>query len=252
MQNIRFEMAPSKIVAWECSSCTYTNKGSEPGPCIMYRTGRPICYAIVAGAPVAVTARTTLVNCCKQACVVALAASTLAAAAAAAVMVVDATAPAADAGEAAAIAWPLMPVAVPNRGSPNRDTVILQLVSMLVDIVGTGASNRGQSCVCHETCGMQVKVGTEVMLRWEKVVYQDQEEEDAVVVFLLANGTMTCKVGFLPAHLARRAQDYDGLIAHLISVYLDRCTNMVKGQKFLRNKGCWVAHILGNRPHLFL
>jgi len=37
---------------------------------------------------------------------------------------VDATAPAADAGEAAAIARPLMPVAVLNRGTQNRDTVI--------------------------------------------------------------------------------------------------------------------------------
>ena len=55
-------MAPSGIVAWECGSCTYTNEGNEPGPCIMCRTERPIRYAIVAGAPTAATARTTTVN----------------------------------------------------------------------------------------------------------------------------------------------------------------------------------------------
>jgi hypothetical protein len=85
---------------------------------------------------------------------------------------------------------------------------------------------------------MQVEVGTKVIFRWEKVVYRDQEEEDAVAVFLVANGTTTCKVGFLSAHLARHAQDYDGLIAHVMR------------QKFWRNKGCCVARILGNRPLL--
>jgi hypothetical protein len=243
-------MAPSDIIAWECGSCTYTNKGSEPGPCIMCRTERSIRYAIVAGAPAAATARTTTVNCCEQACVLASATSALTAAAASAVMAMVATAPAAtaDTGEAAAIAQPLMPMAV-----PNRDTVVSRLVHRLVDIVGTGANNRGCSCIHHKTCGMQVKVGRKVMFRWEKVVYQDQgQEEDTIAVFLVANGIMMCKVGFLPAHLARRVQDYDGLIVHVISIYSDRCNNMVKRQKFWRNKGCCVARILGSRPHLSL
>ncbi len=60
-------MAPSEIVAWECGSCTYTNEGGEPGPCIMCRTERPIRCAIVAGAPAAATARTTTVNRREQA-----------------------------------------------------------------------------------------------------------------------------------------------------------------------------------------
>ncbi len=145
-----------------------------------------------------------------------------------------------------------MPVAVRNRGTQNHDTVIAWLVSTLIDIVGTGASNRGRSCVRHKTCGMQVEVGTKVMFCWEKVVYRDKEEEDAVAVFLIANGTMMCKVGFLPAHFARHAQDYDGLIAHVISVYLGRCTNVVKRQKFWSNKGCCVARILGNHSLLSL
>ncbi len=75
------------------------------------------------------------------------------------------------------------------------------------------------------------------MFGWEKVVYQDQEEEDAVAVFLVTNGMMRCKVGFLPAHLVRLAQDYDGLIARVLSVYLDRCMNVVKQQKYWRNMG---------------
>ena len=170
-----------------------------------------------------------MVNCCKQACVAASAAS---AAAAAAVMAIDAIAPAADTGEAAVILRPLMPVAVTNHGMQNRGTVVAWLVLALADIVGTGASNRGRSRIRHEACGMQVGVGTKVMFRWEKVVYRDLEEEDTVTVFLIVNDTLMCKVGFLPAHLARRVQDCDGLIARVISVYSDRCTNVVKQQKF--------------------
>ncbi len=97
----------------------------------------------------------------------------------AAVTAIDATAPAAYAGEAAAITWPLMPVAVLNRGTQSCDTIVARLVSMLVDIAGTGASNRGQSCIRHQTCDMQVEVEMKVMFRWDKVVYQDQEDEDA-------------------------------------------------------------------------
>ena len=83
-------------------------------------------------------------------------------------MAVDGTAPGADAGEAAAIVRPLMPVAVLNPGMQSRDTVVGRLVSTLVDIVGTGASNKGRSCVRHETCGMQVEVGTKVMFLGKK------------------------------------------------------------------------------------
>ena len=45
-------MMPSEIIAWECGSCTFTNEGSEPGPCLMCRTERPRRKAIVAGGTV--------------------------------------------------------------------------------------------------------------------------------------------------------------------------------------------------------
>jgi hypothetical protein len=61
-------------------------------------------------------------------------------------------------GEAAAIVPPLIPMAV-----PNCDTVVVLLVHMIVDIVGTGTSNRGRSCIHHKTCGTQVDIGTKVM-----------------------------------------------------------------------------------------
>jgi hypothetical protein len=125
-------------------------------------------------------------------------------------------------GETAAVAWPLMRMP----GVPNCEAVVTRVVHMLVDVVGTGASSQNRSCMRHDACGIQVGVGTKVMFRWEKVVYCDQgREEDAIAVYLVANGTAAYKAGFLPAHLASRAQDYNRLIALFISIYSDRCTN---------------------------
>ena len=81
--------------------------------------------------------------------------------------------------------------------------------------------------------------------RREQMIFRDGREEDVIAVYLVLHGVMTCKVGFLPAHLNRRARDYDGLIARVISVYTDRCTNVVKRQKYWRNNGCCVARIVG-------
>ncbi len=117
-----------------------------------------------------------------------------------------------------------MPMAV-----PNCDTVVVRMVHTIVDIVGTDTSNRGRSCIHHKTCVTQVKIGTKVMFCWVKVVYRDQgREEDAIMVSLVANGTMTCKVVFFPAHLVTRTQDYNGLIARMISLNSDCCANMLE------------------------
>ena len=79
--------------------------------------------------------------------------------------------------------------------------------------------------------------------RREQLVFCDQREEDVIAVYLIAYGVMMLKVGFLPTHLNHRARDYDGLVVHVI-VYSDRCTNLVKRQKFRRNFGCCAAKII--------
>jgi hypothetical protein len=65
--------SPSEVVAWECGACAYTNKDATRRNCILFQTRRQVCYAIVAGATAAVTARTTRVDCHEQACVATLA-----------------------------------------------------------------------------------------------------------------------------------------------------------------------------------
>jgi hypothetical protein len=65
--------SPSKVVGWECGACTYANEDATRRDCLMCQTRRPVHYAIVAGAMAAATARTTRVDCRKQACIAALA-----------------------------------------------------------------------------------------------------------------------------------------------------------------------------------
>jgi hypothetical protein len=61
---------------------------------------------------------------------------------------------------------------------------------------------------------------------------------------------MTCKVGILPHHLVVRADAYDGLYGCIVSIYSDRCTNVLKREFFWQNKGCCIACVLGNCPLL--
>ena len=67
-------MAPSEMVAWECSACTFTNEDVQRRGCQLCMTVRPVRYAIVAGAAGAATARTTTVNRREQALLAAAAA----------------------------------------------------------------------------------------------------------------------------------------------------------------------------------
>jgi len=128
---------------------------------------------------------------------------------------------------------------------PGRQIPLERLVGTLVDIVGTTANNRGRSCPRHSCCGMQVAEKLTVAFCREQLVFRDQQEEDVVAVYLVLHGVMTCKVGFLPAHQNHCARNYDGLVARVVAVYSDRCTNLVKRQKFRRNFGCCAAKIVG-------
>ena len=123
--------------------------------------------------------------------------------------------------------------------------MVEQLVGTLVDIVGMTATNRGRTCPRHACCGMQVAEKSTVAFRREQLVFRDQHKEDVVAVYLVLHGVMMCKVGFLPAHLNHCARDYDRLIAHVVSVYTDRCTKLVKRQQFWRNNSCCAVRIIG-------
>jgi hypothetical protein len=76
----------------------------------------------------------------------------------------------------------------------------------------------------------------------EKMRYRGDEEEDVLAVYVIAGGVVSCKVGFLPQHLAlRRANDYDGLVLCVWEVYTEQCKSIVRCNKFHRKEECAVA-----------
>jgi hypothetical protein len=212
----------------------YTNDDCTRRDCQMCTTERPKRYFVVPGAGVSATARTTTVDRREQARLAALRDA-----------VQDAPPPVGK--EPIAKGVPVVPVqgAVASSVPTSRRIMLERLVGTLADVVGTTANNRGRSCPRHSCCGSQVVERSMVVFRHEQLVFCDQREEDVIAVYLILHGVMTCKVGFLPAHLNHRARDYDGLVARVISVYSDRCTNLVKRQKFRRNHGCCAAKIVG-------
>jgi hypothetical protein len=234
-------MAPSEMVAWECGACTFTNEDVQRRDCQMCMTERPLRYAILPGAAGAASARTTTVNRCEQARIAASAA----------------VAPAADVAVAPADAEQAPEVAQeqPERPAPAVDraraAAIARVVGTLVDVVGTSADDRGRSCSRHTACGHQLSKGSVVRVVHERMAWRDQGRvEDVLAVYAVAgDGTTTCKVGFLPLHLALavRPGAYDGVYARIIAVYGDRGKNLAKRQKFWRNKGCCVAKVIGLR-----
>ena len=67
------------------------------------------------------------------------------------------------------------------------------------------------------------------------------------VYAVAGDGTTTCKVGFLPLHLAVCPGAYNGVYARVIVVVIDHDKNLAKHQKFWRNEGCCVAKVIGLR-----
>jgi hypothetical protein len=121
---------------------------------------------------------------------------------------------------------------------------------MMFNIVGISAKDRGCNCPFHDCCGMQLQVGSKVRFRWERLINRKGWEEDVLAVYVMGDRRMMCKVGFLPQYLAVRANVYDGLYARIVSVYFDCCKNVLKRDKFWKNKGFCIVPMLGN--HLVL
>ncbi len=89
--------------------------------------------------------------------------------------------------------------------------------------------------------GMKVKVIKDGMR------YRGDNQDDVLAVYLISDGVVGCKVRFLAQHSAvTRVDDYNGLIIHVVKVYLERCNSIVKCNKMHQNEGCCIGKLLGN------
>ena len=123
------------------------------------------------------------------------------------------------------------------------------LIGSEVDVVGTTKFQRGRSCGDQVCCGTALlHVGSHVCFHKTRFAWRDGAEEDVLEVYFLQDGLRTCKVGYLPKHLAFRADRYDGLCARIVEMYStdrDVCDCVAKRHKHHRNFGCCVAVVLG-------
>ncbi len=142
-------------------------------------------------------------------------------------------------------------VAVIPRPLPNPTPLLQHLRGTIVDVVGIEKNGRGHRCHAHDVCGDQLISGSKFCFRKETMisVLDGGTEEVVIAAYIVGDATMTCKVGFLPCHLASHCtDDYDGMYARVIKVYSSRSTNITKRQKRHHNHGCCMAKILGIDP----
>ena len=124
------------------------------------------------------------------------------------------------------------------------------IVGSQVEVVGIRELQRRQSCNKHHVCGLQLREGSYVCFCKMKFAWRGGDEEDVLEVFHLDSRIMGCKVGYLPKHLATRADRYNGLCACIVEIYSsDRthCASVPKRQKYHRGVRCCVATIEGMR-----
>ena len=79
----------------------------------------------------------------------------------------------------------------------QQANVVAMLVGTLVDMVGIKAKNRGRLCSQHDCCSDQVLHGMKVKVLKERMRCMGDKEDDVLVVDLITDGVVGCKMGFL-------------------------------------------------------
>ncbi|KAI2495446.1 hypothetical protein MHU86_19078 [Fragilaria crotonensis] len=115
-----------------------------------------------------------------------------------------------------------------------------------VEIVGTGRSDRGRSCEEHDVCGTVLQEDSVVRIRHMQIIGDTGKEESALAVYWISDGIDRCRVGFLPRHLMKQWQLYDGRIAQVVDVY-EGSESPTKRRKNVRNCGCCEAVLIDSR-----
>ena len=114
---------------------------------------------------------------------------------------------------------------------------------IIIEIVGLNAADRGRSCEEHTVCGAEaLKIDSVVRFRAEQINVNGTEET-ALAAYWVTDGVYRCKVGFLPRHLIKHKDNYDGKTAQIVE-FLDTSTCPSARAKSLRNCGIARAALL--------
>jgi hypothetical protein len=81
-----------------------------------------------------------------------------------------------------------------------------------------------------------------------QIIGETGNEESALAVYWISDGIDRCRVGFLPRHLLKQWQQYDGRIAQVVELYRGS-DSPTKKRKNVRNCGCCEAVLIDNRDN---
>jgi len=106
-------------------------------------------------------------------------------------------------------------------------------------------SDRGRSCEEHDVCGAVLKEDSIVRIQRMQIIGKTGNEESALAVHWISDRIDRGRVGYLPRHLLKQWQVYDGRIAQVIDVYKGS-ESPTKRRKNTRNCGCCEAVLIDN------
>ena len=114
-----------------------------------------------------------------------------------------------------------------------------------IDVVGINMPCQGRNCDKHpDGCGREVlHVGVVLRIRKQTIMVQSKEEV-MLGVFLIENGIVSCKVGFLPRFMLPRAPIFDGAVAQVVQMYGPDDTNKHVRKRWMTMKGYCRAVLL--------
>ena len=112
-----------------------------------------------------------------------------------------------------------------------------------VEIVGVNSPANGRSCEEHPICGEVVIEDMVLCLRKVQVLI-NQQEESAVMAFLVLDGIDCCHIGHHPKAYVKKWKQYEGALVQVVEVYSGDSDSPTKHQKFHRNHGLTVGVII--------
>jgi hypothetical protein len=78
-----------------------------------------------------------------------------------------------------------------------------------------------------------------------RLLVRCEREESALAVYWISDGIDRCRVGFLPHHLVKQWQQFNGRIAQVVDLY-QGSDSPTKQRKNVRNCGCCEAVLIDN------
>ena len=112
-----------------------------------------------------------------------------------------------------------------------------------VEIVGISMNDRGRSCEEHDVCGSVLTEDSIVRFRKTQVII-DGREQSAIAGYWVSDGIDRCRIGFLPKHLVKHWEQYEGVLAQVTDIYSDDNESPHKRRKHHQNKGCCTAALI--------